>query len=266
MYLQFGGTKVHYEVTGDGPAVLLLHAFPLHAGMWNAQVKALSTNYKVIVPDMPGFGKSPPASTPVTMDLYAQVALAVLDAAGVQRAAVAGLSMGGYIAFALHARAPERVAALVLADTRATPDTADGKHAREQTARAVEDEGIEILVERQLPNLLSHGASAANRRDVERLIVRNPAAGAAAALRGMAQRHDFTAHLPKITCPTLVVVGHDDTLTPPADSQAMASAISGAEFVSVPGAGHLSSIEKPEAFTRAVKDFLDRALPRDEAK
>jgi len=249
----FKDVPIRFEEQGAGPVVLLLHAFPLSSRMWNLQMLSLKDAFRVVAVDFPGFGQS------ATLDLFAQAALAVLDAIGAPRAAVVGLSMGGYVSFALHARAPGRVAALGLCDTRAGVDTEEGRKGREANAQAVEQQGSGVLVERMMPALLSKGASQSTRAEVERLIRATPREGAAAALRAMAAREDFSDRLARIACPTLVLVGADDALTPPSESQRMARDIPGALYREIPGAGHLSHFEQPDAFNAAVREFLDRS-------
>ena len=256
-FLQWNGARIHYLDKGEGPAVLLLHAFPMSSAMWSKQAGDLKNAFRVLAPDFPGFGKSELLGPPATMELFAQLSLALLDSAKVGKAAVVGLSMGGYVAFELWAQAKDRVAALALCDTRATPDTPDARKSREATAHAVEDDGIGVLAERMIPNLVSPAAPPALRRDLEKMITENSAEGAAAALRAMAQRRDFTAALKDIACPTLVLVGDHDTVTPTADSQQLAREIPGAQLVAVPQAGHLSSLENPKAFDGALRSFLE---------
>jgi len=256
-FLQWNGARIHFLDKGEGPAVLLLHAFPLSSSMWNKQANDLKDTFRVLAPDFPGFGKSDLLGQPATMDLYAQLAVALLDAAKVEKAAVVGLSMGGYVAFEMLERARDRVGALALCDTRATGDTPDGRKAREATAHAVEDDGCTVLAERMLPNLVSPAAPPALKRDIEKMITENSSDGAATALRAMAQRRDFTGSLKDIACPTLVLLGDHDTITPLAESQAMANAIPGAKFELIAQAGHLSSLENPKAFDAALRAFLD---------
>lgn len=255
--VQWGGARIHFTDKGEGPAVLLLHAFPLSAAMWSKQVSALKDRYRPVALDFPGFGKSERLPSPASMEAFARAALAVLDSLEIERAAVVGLSMGGYAALELHAQAPQRLAALALCDTRATPDSPDVRKAREATAHAVEDDGSQILVERMLPNIVSPAAGPALKRDIEKLITENAPEGLAAALRAMAVRKDFSGSLKNITCPTLVLVGDHDTLLQPAEAQSLAHAIPGARFETVPHAGHLSSLENPKAFDAALRAFLD---------
>ena len=257
--LRIDGTRIHLLDRGRGPAVVLLHAFPLSGEMWRPQIDALADRFRVLAPDLPGFGRSPPARGPVSMASFAELSLGLLDAVGVPEAAVVGLSMGGYVALELQALAPQRVRALVLSDTRAHADTADARKAREAIAAAVEDEGsTQPIVERMLPSLLSSAAPAKLRSEVERLAADASTEGAAAALRAMARRRDFTGELGRIGCPTLVMVGLGDALSPPAEMQGLAEAIPGAALERIAGAGHLANLEQPARFNAALGRFLDQ--------
>lgn len=259
--LFLNGAQVHFEDEGAGPAVLFLHAFPLNGEMWASQRAALRDAFRTVAVDFPGFGRSQPLGEPASMGLFSQAALSALDALAIHRAAVVGLSMGGYVSFELLAQAPGRIAALALCDTRAGPDTEQGRKAREDNARAVEREGSAALIDRLLPNLLSKGASAAVRAEVEHHIRAAPPKGAAAALRAMAARKDFAGLLPRIACPALVLVGASDNLTPPSESKLMAQAIPSATYREI-RAGHLSNLEAPSEFNAVLRGFLDSALPR----
>jgi pimeloyl-ACP methyl ester carboxylesterase len=234
----------------------LIHAFPLNSAMWQRQIAALAGACRVLAPDLRGFGASAHGEGAASLDHYADDLAGLLEHLGLERAAVAGLSMGGYISFALLRRHRARVAALVLADTRAGPDSEEGKQGREKNAQLVEAQGPAAIADQMLPKLLSPGASAELRAEVRRIIESNDRRGIAAALRAMAARPDSTPLLPTIDVPTLVVVGADDTLTPPSEAQAMHTAIPGSRLVEIPGAAHLSNIEAPEAFNSAVVALL----------
>jgi pimeloyl-ACP methyl ester carboxylesterase len=256
------GSKISFLDTGNGKeVVLLLHAFPLHAGMWSRQVKALSARYRVIAPDYPGLGKSEPRPAPTTMDVLARDVLGVLGNLGIDRAAVAGLSMGGYLAFELYRQRPALFRGLALCDTRAGADTPEGAQNRETFARNALEKGLSWVADEMVPKLLKPQPDPAAVAEVRRLVGEGTPAGVAAAQRGMAQRPDSTPTLAKITCPTLVVHGKEDTLTPPAESEKMAAAVKGAKLAAIPNAGHLPAIENGEAFTRALSDFL-ASLPQ----
>ena len=256
--IEIDGTTLHYQDTLRGQrAVLLLHAFPLHSGMWADQLAALA-DHRVIAPDTRGLGQSSPAAAPCSMARLAEDARALLAALGVDRAAVVGLSMGGYVAFELYRRAPGLFQGLVLSDTRPGADSAEGRAGRERFAQTALDRGLGWVADEMLPKLLRPGAPAATTARVRAWIADGTVEGVAAAQRGMAARPDSGPTLPTITCPTLVMVGADDALTPPVEAEAMACAIAGSELVSIPDAGHLPCVENPAAFNRALRGFLAR--------
>lgn len=256
MDVLINGIMMRYEDIGEGPTLLLLHAFPLSGAMWRAQVEALRNRYRLIVPDLRGFGGSeaPPGLYP--MDQLADDVMELLSRLGLERSAVCGLSMGGYISFAIMRRYAERVVALVLADTKAGADTDEGKVRREENARVAESQGPVAIVERMIPGLVAPDAPEELRAELRALITANSPDGIAGALRGMAQRPDSTPDLAAISVPTLIIVGAADGLTPPAEAQAMHAAIAGSRLVEIPGVGHLSNMEDPAGFNTALGEFL----------
>jgi pimeloyl-ACP methyl ester carboxylesterase len=255
---QRAGSTIHYRVEGKGPdALLLLHAFPLNAGMWDDQVPALIPRWKVVAPDYPGLGRTPPRAGPSTIEALAQDALAVLDQERVRRAVVVGLSMGGYVAFEVLRRRPDAVSALVLCDTRAGADTPEGAAGRETFAQRALERGLGWVADEMLPKLLSPAAPPAVQARVRGLIAEGTPEGVAAAQRGMARRPDSHPILAGIGCPTCVLVGASDTLTPPEESRRIAAAVPGARLVEIPDAGHLSNLEAPAAFGRELRGFLE---------
>ena len=239
-------------------ALLLVHAFPLDASMWDGEIEALGAEAEVLAPSLPGFGGTSSAGDVLSMEAMADFLSGQLDEAGVDRAVVCGLSMGGYAAFELFRRHRGRVAGLVLADTRAEADDEAGRQKRQALAEKVRAEGSGVLADAP-PPLLSEGADPALWDHVKEIIRRQPGEAIAAASLGMASRPDSTATLSTIDVPTTVIVGSADTLTPPPMSEAMAEAIPGAELVLLEGAGHLSNLEDPEGFTNAVRSLLRRA-------
>jgi pimeloyl-ACP methyl ester carboxylesterase len=250
------GVRLHLRDTGEGIPVLLLHAFPLSGEMFDAQVGALSSQARFLVPDQRGFGRTAAGEGPATMEGMAEDALAVLDQLGIDSAVVGGVSMGGYVALALLRRDPGRVRGLILADTQVAADDAAASVARELLAHEVLAGGMEVLVERQLPRLVAPSAPLQVRTRLAAMIRANPPAGAAAALRGMALRVDARDILARFGGPTLVVVGAEDGITPPAKARAMADLVPGAMLVEIPGAGHLANVEAPAAFNAALRTFL----------
>ncbi len=238
--------------------LLLLHAFPLDARMWELQLSAFSGVLPVIAPHLPGFGGAQPAGETMTMGAAADRVLAELDRAGVDRAVVCGLSMGGYVAFELWRRARHRFAALVLANTRAEPDTDEGATNRRALAERLRSEGNRFLVEKP-PPLLSEGAPEELWGYVRRLIGDQPADAVAAASLGMAERRDSRPDLPGIDVPSLVITSTEDTLIPPEVSAPMADAIPGAKLLVIQGAGHLSNLEQADTFSGALEEHVERA-------
>jgi 3-oxoadipate enol-lactonase len=256
---KIGGVELAWEEAGQGLPVLLLHAFPLNRGMWEPQRESLAGRYRVITPDFRGHGESEIPPEDSTMERLAEDVRGLLDALGLERVVLSGLSMGGYVAFAFYRRYPERVLALILADTRASADSEEGRRGRAELAAVAEKEGSPAVAEHMLPKLLAtstHEQQPQVVAAVRAMIHTTRPAGIARALRGMAARPDSQDLLAKIQCPTLVVVGGEDTLTPPADSETLAKAVPGARLELIPGAGHLSNLEQPARFNDLLHDFL----------
>ena len=239
--------------TADG--VMFIHAFPMDASMWSRQVDDLGKLWPVVVPDLPGFGGSPGAGSVMTMGAAADRCVEALDAAGVDRPVVCGLSMGGYVALELWRSARTRVAGLVLANTRGGADTEEAAAKRRALATRLRAEGSAFLVA-EPPPLLGNGAPAELWQLVRDTIAAQPAAVIAAAADGMADRPDSTTDLGTIDVPTLVLTSEGDTLITPDVSLSMADQIEGADSVTLGSAGHLSNLEAPEAFSDALRAFL----------
>jgi pimeloyl-ACP methyl ester carboxylesterase len=255
--LHVSGCDLHYLDAGHGPsAVVLLHAFPLHGGMWAAQVEALARHHRVIVPDYRGLGKSTPAPAASEMGLLAEDVRALLAHLRLERVGVAGLSMGGYLALELHRQAPGLFRGLALCDTKAGADTAEGAAGREAFAKNALEHGLAWVADQMVPKLLKPSPDPAVVKQVRHLVGEGTPAGVAAAQRGMARRPDSTPTLAAIKCPTLVVVGEEDGLTPPAEAEKLAAGIKGATLVRIPGAGHLPCLEAPAAFNAALESFF----------
>jgi pimeloyl-ACP methyl ester carboxylesterase len=255
------GVEIGYEDRGHGPAVLLLHAFPLGRFMWDAQSESLSATHRVVRFDARGFGESGPSAGPLTMERIADDGAALLDHLGIERAVVGGCSMGGYAAFAFVRRHPQRLAGLVLQDTRAGADSAEAKASRSTLAAKVLAEGASAAAEAFLPKLVGE----TTRRDRPALvaglrerILATPPLGIANALHGLGARADSRETLPTIAVPTLVIVGSEDLLTPASEAATMAAAIPRARLDVIPGAGHLANLEDPVAVNAALRAFLAR--------
>lgn len=215
--------------------------------------------YRLVALDWRGFGESAITGDTSTMELLADDVAGLMDVLGMPQAVLCGLSMGGYVAFAFLRKYPQRLAGLILADTRPGADTEEGKAGRVQVARLAETQGPQAIADLQLPKLIS----AYTRQQypqveasVRHMIAAATPLGIAAAARGMALRPDSTDLLASIVCPTLVIVGVHDELTPPAVAQAYVTRIAGAQFAQIPQAGHLSNLEQPENFLEVVRTFL----------
>lgn len=253
--------RLAVEDEGSGPPVLFVHGFPLDHTMWTAQVEALKSRRRAIAPDLRGFGGSGPAGGPATMEIFADEMAGLLDALGViGPVAFCGLSMGGYVALQFARRHPGRLAKLILCDTRAVADTPEAAKARRELAEKVLREGQAVAAEAMTPKLF--GKTTRERRPevvdaVRRMILSNPPAGIAAALEGMAVRPDMRSFLAEIHCPTLLLVGEEDSISPKEEMKAMAEQIRGSRFVVIPEAGHMAPMEDPDAANREILGFLD---------
>jgi 3-oxoadipate enol-lactonase len=261
MKATINNVQLAYDDHGVGLPVIFLHAFPLNRRMWEGELMALlgEGRYRLVALDWRGFGESEITNGISSMELFAGDVAGLMDALGIQNAILCGLSMGGYAAFAFLRKYPQRVAGLILADTRPGADTPEAQANRENVAQIAETQSTGAIADLQVPRLISeytrtHHPEVEAR--VRQLIDEATPQGIAAASRGMAQRADSTELLGDITCPTLVIVGEQDALIPPAVTQDYASRIPGAQFAVIPQAGHLSNLEQPEAFLQAIGGFL----------
>jgi pimeloyl-ACP methyl ester carboxylesterase len=253
------GIELAYEASGAGSAVVLLHGFPFNRTLWREQVEALSGRYHVITVDLRGHGETAATAEPATMEEMAEDVAALLDELGMTRVVLGGLSMGGYVALAFTRLFPERVRGLLLADTRPQADTEEARLAREATAARALGEGIHTVADAMLPKLFAPSTQAARPEVVARIremILNTDPQGAASALRGMAVRRDHTNFLREIDCPTLIIVGSLDGITPPADAELMNREIRGSRLEVIADAGHVSNVERPAEFNRALENFL----------
>jgi 3-oxoadipate enol-lactonase len=253
------GVNLAVDVRGQGPAILFVHGFPLDHTIWEHQLGHLE-GWMRIAPDLRGMGQSDAPDLGYSMATYAEDLLALLDSLGVDRVVLCGLSMGGYVIFEMLRRARARVRAVILMDTRAEADSADTRKARDASAVQAREGGSVAIAAAMLSRMLAESAPAEQPALVDRvrrMMEATPVAGILGAISALRDRPDSTPLLPALAdLPSLIVVGQEDRLTPPTLSQAMADRIPGSRIVVVPGAGHLTPMEKPEAATAAVADFL----------
>jgi 3-oxoadipate enol-lactonase len=260
MTINIDNLDLHCDIWGDGQPVLFIHGFPLSNEMWRSTAERLSDRWRCICPDLRGHGQSA-ASPAASMARFADDLAAMLDKLPVRRPAViVGLSMGGYIAFEFFRRHRNRVRAMVLCDTRANADAPDGAARREAMAQAVLKEGSRAAADAMIGQLFAPDALPTLKQHWHDIISRNSPMGVAAAARAMATRADSIPTLVQIDCPTLLVVGREDVLTPPGPMQEMARSIRGSRLEIIDSAGHMPPVEQPEEFARVIRAFLD-ALP-----
>jgi 3-oxoadipate enol-lactonase len=275
--LEVGGRRHAFLEAGAGWPVILLHGFALNAEMWRPQLERVPEGWRFIAPDLRGFGRSLPPSGPITqtdsrlppsggrtsMDDYAADVLSLMDALELDNAVIGGLSMGGYVAFAMYRLAPARFTAMVLVDTRSqadTPQVRDGRlHLREVLAK---DGPAGVAVE-TLPKLLGETTRRERPEIVQqtRALIESASPEAIeAAIGAMMARPDSTPGLDAISCATLVIVGELDEIAPMVEAEAMQRAIRRSTLSVIPGAGHLSCLEQPDVFSRGLRDFLLSSL------
>jgi 3-oxoadipate enol-lactonase len=267
-HIEHDGRLITYlDAAGFRPSpaprtVVLLHAFPLAAEMWRPQLDAVPTGWRFVAPDLRGFGQSTPgdASAPPSVDDYAHDLVALLDALGLDRVVVGGLSMGGYAAFALLRLARERVAGLVLADTKSEPDGEGARADRDAMLERLERGGVEAVLDRMLLGLLGRTTRDSRPGVVEtvrHMVLEQHPAGVAAGVRRLKSRPDSTPLLTGITVPALVVGGDEDQITGPDAMRRIHAGIPGADLAIIPRAGHLSNLEAPADFNAALVRFLE---------
>jgi 3-oxoadipate enol-lactonase len=265
MILRASQTTIAYEDRGTGPVVVLLHAFPLDSGMWRPQIDQFATDYRLIVPDFPGFGGSA-VSAGLTIDSAADVVAELLDHLGInERVIVGGVSMGGYVALAFARLYPQRLGASILADTKADPDDETGRAGRDRLIQLAGERGVKAVVEQLLPKLLGPTTVKQMPEVVEMvraIAEKQSVEGIVAALKALRERPDAGPGLAHIAVPALVIVGEEDAITPPEKAKQLVETIPNARMVTIPGAGHLANLENESAFNAAVREFLS-SLPAD---
>jgi 3-oxoadipate enol-lactonase len=257
--LSRGERVVGYEERGAGSPVVLLPPFPFSRAIWSGLTEVLAVGHRVVTVDGRGFGESPLGGSGYLIADLADDLAALLSELGIDRAAVLGMSMGGYTALAFAIRHPARLSALVLADTRAAADSDETRRARDGAIARIRTTGAGPYLDGSLARLLSPAASPALVTFLRaRAETRVPSL--IAGIEALRDRPDRSEELGAIRCPTLAIRGSDDQVTPAGDMQQMVGAIGGATFVTIQGAGHLSHLEAPGAFEAALTPFLATAF------
>ena len=249
-----------YDDIGSGIPIVFVHGFPLRRTMWKPQLRGLSQLCRCIAPDLRGFGESV-VEGPYSMDRYADDIAELLDACSVRRAVIAGCSMGGYISFAFWRRHRERVLGLALCDTRPGADGEAALVRRREMIRVARESGSTAVADMMIESLL--GPSTRERcpevvHDVRAMLTSAPVEGVVGAIEAMMQRPDSTPTLATIDVPVVVITGEEDAIAPVEEARTMSDAIRHSSFEVIPGAGHLSNIERPAAFDTVFAEFLAR--------
>ncbi len=265
MQTHVNGITLAYSDRGTGLPIVFLHAFPLNRTMWAPQEQALSSQFRIITIDLRGHGESDAPLWRYTLEQSADDVNAILNHLAIQQALFVGLSMGGYILFAFYRKYAARVKGLVLADTRAQPDTAEGKDGRFQMAQTAYKKGPFAIVDTMLSKLFSPTTIKTRPglvQQVRTIIENSQISGIAGDLMAMAERLDSIPLLSQITCPTQIIVGELDQATPPSDAKLMADHIPNARLAIISNAAHLTNMEQPEAFNQIVATFACGHLPK----
>ncbi|HET6861570.1 MAG TPA: alpha/beta fold hydrolase [Pyrinomonadaceae bacterium] len=251
--------EMAYTDVGSGPAVVFIHGYPFNRSLWTEQVTALAGTHRLVVPDLRGFGESDCGNLPSTMNRLALDINLLLDHLRIQKAIIAGLSMGGYVTLAFYKEFQDRVSGLLLANTRAEQDSFEAKSSRREQAEKALTEGMAGIADSMLPKLLTPETVSKKPDLVKRIrdmMLKTDPKGAAAALLGMAGREDFTSQLSQISVPVLIIAGRDDALIPMQHSERMHQAIASSRLAVIEHAAHVVNLEQAEAFNHEMMQFV----------
>lgn len=261
--IEVGGTRHAFLEAGAGWPVILLHGFPLNADMWRPQLESVPDGWRFIAPDLRGFGRSADPGKGMTMEDHAGDVLSLMDGLELEDAVIGGLSMGGYLAFAMYRLSPSRFTGMLLADTRPQPDSPQVREGRLGLLQVLAKDGPAGVADHLLVKQLGE-TTRRERPEVVRqaraLIESASPAAIEAGIGALISRPDSTSDLAAITCATLVLVGDEDEVTPPVEAEAMQRAIGRSTLSIIRGAGHLSNLEQPDVFSRGLSDFLRGSL------
>ena len=244
---------------GSGPAIVWIHGFPLSSAIFEPQLSIPGARH--IVPDLPGFGASAPPSGAMSMDDYADAIAGSMKSLGVASATLAGVSMGGYIVFALMRRHPSLASSVILIDTKELPDSPDAREGRVKMAETVNRDGVDSVISAMYPKMLTPETIALadwRAETVMRAMRSATVPGVTAALAAMASRPDSSETIRSAAIPMLAVAGDQDAITPPAEAERMASLAADGALAVISDAAHLSNVERPAEFNRTVQAFLAR--------
>jgi 3-oxoadipate enol-lactonase len=263
MKVLLNGISMNYAERGipNGLPVIFLHGFPFSHKMWEPQMSMLPQNIRTISYDVRGHGFSDVGDGQYTIEMFVDDLIALLDYLVIERAIVCGLSMGGYIALRVVEQHPERIAGLVLCDTKSEPDTNEAKIKRTTTLKMIKSSGVHSFAEDFVKSIFWEGTFTNNPAAIEfikQIIHANSPLGICGTLLALASRTDTTPSLPSIHVPTCLIVGEHDKLTPPSAARMMHESIAGSELHILPQAGHMSNLENSKSFNEVLTTFLRR--------
>lgn len=251
--------SIAYEDQGSGLPLLLIHGFPLSRRIWHPQIRGLSNEFRLIAPDLRGFGESDAPEGGYSIDLFADDMIGLMDHLGLDRVVLCGMSMGGYVAMNMLDRYPERVRAACFMVTRGAADDEAGKERRLTLAKEVLSHGPQIVTDAFSRVLFSSSAGdeeAGLIAEVRRIMANTPSAGLAGGLLAMRERQDYTGKLAGFSIPSLVIGAANDLAIPPEESRRMAELLPDARLAIIPDAGHMAGMENPAAVNRELREFL----------
>ena len=257
--LQSAAGSLYYEEAGSGPPLLLIHGFPLSGGIWNRQLAGLAGKFRVIAPDLRGFGRSTPADLPYSMDLYADDTILLMDHLGIAAAAVCGMSMGGYVLLNLLERYPDRVNTACFMVTKAGADDAEGRTRRTALAEEILKSGSKAAAEAFSRILFAPGSAAKNPEmvmQIHGMMLEASPEGLVSGLLAMRDRPDYSQRLGEFKVRSLVIGAAEDMAIPGEESKKLAAGLHDAMLCMIPEAGHMVMLEQPEAVNRAIAEFL----------
>jgi 3-oxoadipate enol-lactonase len=249
----------------EAPVIIFIHGFPFNMCMWEKQVNALKDNYRVIAYDVRGHGKSEAGSGAFSIELFASDLMGLMDKLELDKAIVCGLSMGGYIALNAIQKHPDRFDALVLCDTQCTADTPEGKEKRMKTIESIKENGVEGYANESINHLFAPETYTNKQKEiaaVREMIVNTSIESLCKTLDALASRNETCGKLQDIKAPVLIMVGNEDRITPPAVSRLMDAKIENSAMFTIVHAGHVSSMENPEAFNEQLKKFLQKVTKK----
>jgi 3-oxoadipate enol-lactonase len=249
------------KAKGTGTPLVLVHGFPFDGSMWEKQLDGLGDELWVVAPDMPGMGESEPLTLhrEACMDDYADAIADWAKSEGLENIALAGHSMGGYIAFAFARKYPEMLEKLILVATRPGADTDVAREGRYKTAAAVEEKGAVVAADAMLPKLFAPSTYEEDKettQNIRDLMLRQGKRGVIDSLHAMAGRPDSSPDMARIKVPTLIISGLEDAIIPGSEAEGMRNGIAGARHVAIENAGHLPMLEDARALNKALREFL----------